>query len=206
MNLFAHIGSGMSRLILVQPEKCEVSTVLQKALDEATHFEATIAKLHAIPLDLKRKARNIRDSMQKAIDVHMKDSQSKWQVIIEQAQEQVQSEVDFLKFSNSQQRETIQRLDFEISRLMELTKRQRSEIVSLEARNTDLTQRVDALSENLQNAMQQDTTGSALRRQIAINIEYEVKKELLTALGEVDMAPSDILRAELFPLLREARR
>jgi len=210
----------MSRLVLVQPDGCEVSKLLQKAVSDAAEFEAATARLLSLSAEHKKKAKCIRDTLQRALDAHTIDSQSKWQVFLAQAKEEVRSEVDFLKFSNSQQRETIQRLEFadtqqreiiqrlevEVKRLTELTQSQKSELDVVTERNAALSERVDELSERLQQSLQEDVRSSALRRQIAINIEFEVKKELWSALGEDDMTAKEILHSDLFQLRREFRR
>jgi hypothetical protein len=154
----------------------------------------------------KKRATRIRENVERAAELYATDSQSKFEIILRIAKQEVQTEVDYLKFTNNQQHEQIQRLQFDVNRLTQLGKAQKAELDKAVAANTELRQRLDEVTDGIEELLRQDTRTSALRRQIALNIEHEMKKELLIALGDDEVTLYDVRNSRLPELRRWMRQ
>jgi len=138
--------------------------------------------------------------------LHQKGLQNDYNVILVEVKNEFQSELDYLKSLHNTQGPLICKLKAEIERLTKINSEQaktiegqsirieqleqklndsENKVISLEQKLEASEQKVEQLEQKVEHLERKltDNEFSALRRQIAIMIEFEIKKRLLAELG-----------------------
>jgi len=155
--------------IAVQFTNGDLERLLSDTIADAKTHESYILK-NSSNQTTRMRATKIRTNLEKI----QSTCNTVFHGLLLQVQHDVKDELELLRFQNDSHAVTISRLDARINQLLKENQTLKEELAESRKELDEAKKERDEAKEQLDTSKR-----NALRRQIAVNIEYEVKKELL---------------------------
>lgn len=172
--------------------------VLERLLSVAREHENYMKVSKTCPT-MKHRAESIREDLERLSTIAAENHHM--QIYLNR--EKLQGDLEYLQYVHKEQAEIITRLRFDLDKKMGCLCETQKELTETKKDLSETIKRLSVTNEQLSNMAQENMrfTHGALRRQIAINIEYEIKLELLIKLQECT-DEYNVQNSDLFTLRR----